>query len=84
MGQVISLDDHRAARRPARSPISRLERSVRRLEVRVGRTAGRMSATVERELLLIVGAVSAGRTEEAATRAERLAGLLEHPAASWS
>ena len=84
MGELISLDDHRAAGASGRSPIARLERSVRRLEARVGRTAGRMSATVERELLLIVGAVSAGRTEEAASRAERLAGLLEHPAASWS
>jgi hypothetical protein len=84
MGQVISLAERRAARTPAPTALSRLERSVGRLDARVGRTAGRMTATVERELLLIVRAVSSGRTEEAATRAERLAGLLEHPAASWS
>jgi hypothetical protein len=34
---------------------------------------------VESELLAITGAVTAGRVEDAATRAERLAERLEHP-----
>jgi hypothetical protein len=84
MGQLVSLEQYRAARTPGLAAWSRLERSVGRLEASVRRTAGRMGPTVERELLLIVRAVSAGRTGEAANRAERLAGLLEHPATAGS
>jgi hypothetical protein len=62
--------------------LARLERSIQRLEASVRRTPGRLSPSVERELLMIVRAVSGGRTREAADRAERLAGLLGHPAAS--
>jgi hypothetical protein len=84
MGQLVSLDDYRTARTPGLAALTRLERSIGRLEGSVRRTAGRMGPTVERELLLIVRAVSSGRAQEAARRAERLAGLLEHPVASPS
>jgi hypothetical protein len=84
MGQLVSLEDYRAAKTPGLAAITRLERSIGRLEGSVRRTAGRMGPTVERELLLIVRAVSSGRAQEAARRAERLAGLLEHPVASPS
>ena len=82
MGQVVSLDDFRSAQRQGLAALTRLERSIGRLEGSVRRTAGRMGPTVERELIQIVRAVSSGRPQEAARRAERLAGLLEHPAAS--
>jgi hypothetical protein len=39
-----------------------------------------MSPTVEKELRAIAVAVNAGRPRQAARRAERLAGLLQHPA----
>jgi hypothetical protein len=81
MGQVVSLEQHRMRRHPGMAQLSRLERSVGRLEASVRGTAGRITPAVERELLKIVRAVSAGRTTEAADRAERLAGLLGHPAA---
>ena len=42
----------------------------------------RLSPTIQRELVAIARAVSAGRPARAAERAERLAGILEHPAAS--
>lgn len=84
MGQLVSLEDYRTARTPGLGALARLERSIGRLEGSVRRTAGRMTPTVERELLLIVRAVSSGRPQEAARRAERLAGLLEHPVASPS
>jgi uncharacterized protein YoxC len=80
VGQLVSLEEYRSGKIRGLSAISRLERSVGRLEASVRRTAGRMTPTVERELLLIVRAVSSGRAQEAARRAERLAGLLEHPA----
>jgi len=38
--------------------------------------------TIQRELVAIARAVSAGRPARAAERAERLAGILEHPVAS--
>jgi hypothetical protein len=84
MGQLVSLEDYRAGRTPGLAALTRLERSIGRLEGSVRRTAGRMAPTVERELLLIVRAVSSGKAQEAARRAERLAGLLEHPVASSS
>ena len=84
VGQLVSLEEYRSARSPGLTALSRLERSIARLEGSVRRTAGRMAPTVERELILIVRAVSSGRAQEAARRAERLAGLLEHPVASPS
>ena len=84
MGQLVSLEDYRAGRTPGLAALTRLERSIGRLEGSVRRTAGRMAPTVERELLLIVRAVSSGKAQEAARRAERLAVLLEHPVASPS
>jgi hypothetical protein len=84
VGQLVSLEEYRSARTPRLAALSRLERSIGRLEGSVRRTAGRMAPTVERELILIVRAVSSGRAQEAARRAERLAGLLEHPVASPS
>ncbi|MEW6059018.1 MAG: hypothetical protein AB1551_02570 [Actinomycetota bacterium] len=95
MGSVIDLEGWRNRRElvvPPYPPAGRtgteapVERPVGRLEtavVRLGRlvTSGRyrIHPTVETELLAITGAVSAGRVEEAAERAERLAERLEHP-----
>jgi hypothetical protein len=84
MGRVVSLEEHRMRRHPALAQLSRLERSVGRLEASVQGPAGRITPVVEQELVRIVRAVSAGRTAEAADRAERLAGLLGHPAAARS
>jgi hypothetical protein len=61
------------------APISRLERAIGRLDPLVNRGTGRIGPRVETELLAITGAVTAGRVEDAATRAERLAERLEHP-----
>jgi len=80
MGNVISLDDYRARRDPA-TPVDRLELAVSRLDPLVRSSPDRIQAGVERELVLISRAVSAGRPVEAAERAERLADRLEHPAA---
>lgn len=82
MARIVSIDDYRERRRPGLAQLSRLERTVGRLEATVRRAPSRLSPAVERELLSIVRAVSAGRTREAADRAERLAGLLGHPAAA--
>jgi hypothetical protein len=84
MGQVIWLDQHRRRRLPSVTVLKRLDRAVGRLDTVVRRRPGRMAPTVERELLLIARAVSSGLPLEAADRAERLADLLEHPAASGS
>jgi hypothetical protein len=61
--------------------MARLDGAVARLEPLVRRSPGRLLLDVERELLAIADAVSAGRPREAADRAERLADRLEHPAA---
>jgi hypothetical protein len=82
--EVISLEEHRERRDPGILAMRRLERAVGRLDSVVQRRPGRMAPTVERELLLIARAVSSGLPREAADRAERLADLLEHPAASGS
>jgi hypothetical protein len=84
MAQVVSLDDFRDRRFPGLVAMRRLERAVGRLDTVVQRRPGRMAPTVERELLMIARAVSSGSPREAADRAERLADLLEHPAASGS
>jgi hypothetical protein len=84
MAQVVSLDEYRDRRFPGLVAMRRLERAVGRLDSVVQERPGRMAPTVERELLLIARAVSSGSPREAADRAERLADLLEHPAASGS
>ncbi|MGZ4151469.1 MAG: hypothetical protein ACXVP3_03395 [Actinomycetota bacterium] len=63
-------------------PVPRLDAAVARLEWLMRSGTGRISARVETELLAITGAVTAGRMNEAAQRAERLAERLEHPSSS--
>ena len=84
MGEIVLLAEYRDRRNPELTVMQRLERAVGRLDAVVQRRPGRMAPTVERELLLIARAVSSGLPLEAADRAERLADLLEHPAASGS
>lgn len=84
MGQIVVLAEYREGRDPERTVMRRLEHAVGRLDSVVQRRPGRMAPTVERELLLIARSVSSGLPLEAADRAERLADLLEHPAASGS
>ncbi|MGH2681465.1 MAG: hypothetical protein ACRDG8_13490 [Actinomycetota bacterium] len=84
MGEIVSLAEYRGRRNPGLAVMQRLERAVGRLDTVVRRRAGRMAPTVERELLLIARSVSSGMPRDAADRAERLADLLEHPAASGS
>jgi hypothetical protein len=84
MGEVVSLQDYRDREVPQVTAMRRLESAVGRLDLVVQRRPGRMAPTVERELLIIVRAFSSGMTKEAPDRAERLADLLEHPAASGS
>ena len=82
--EIVSIEEYRDRRFPGIVAMQRLERAVGRLDVVVQRRPGRMAPTVERELLIIARAVSSGMPREAADRAERLADLLEHPAASGS
>ena len=84
MGEIVVLAEYRDRRNPELTVMQRLEQAVGRLDAVVRRRPGRMAPTVERELLLIARAVSSGMPLEAADRAERLADLLEHPAASGS
>lgn len=90
MGRILDLEAWRREHRlvahevpdeVAQQPLRRLERAIRRLDDLVARGTGRISSRVERELVQIMGAVTAGRPEEAAERAERLAERLEHPSA---
>ncbi|MGH2631584.1 MAG: hypothetical protein ACRDHI_13650 [Actinomycetota bacterium] len=82
MAQVISLDDFRARRTgPLAHAVQRLDRAVGRLDPLVRDRTGRLVPSVERELALIARDVGAGNPLQAAIRAERLADLLEHPAA---
>jgi len=74
---VLGLGRHGRDRPPA--PLARLERAIGRLDPLVNGGTGRIGFRVETELLAITGAVTAGRVEDAATRAERLAERLEHP-----
>jgi hypothetical protein len=73
-------EDGRQDGRDERVP--RLDVAVARLERLMRAGTGRISARVETELLAITGAVTAGRMDEAARRAERLAERLEHPSSS--
>ena len=84
MGEIVLLAEYRDRRNPELTVMQRLDRAVERLDAIVRRRPGRMAPTVERELLLIARAVSSGMPLDAADRAERLADLLEHPAASGS
>lgn len=87
MGDVISLDAHRARRErrtgsDVRSgALARLDAATNALD-RLVRRGHRLSPHVSAELLMIARAVDAGSHREAAERAERLLGLLEHPLAS--
>lgn len=82
MGDVISLQAERSRRRPGEAAVGRLDAAVTELDGLVRRGGNKTSLTVERELLAIAAAVRRGRAAEAADRAERLVGLLTHPAAS--
>jgi hypothetical protein len=82
MGEVISLADYREDPAQPRQLLSRLDAAVSRLDPLVRARASALSPTIERELRAIAVAVNAGRPRQAARRAERLAGLLQHPASS--
>jgi hypothetical protein len=81
MAQVISLDDYRARRSPLALAMARLDGAISRLDPLIRGRDGRLTPAVERELTAIAQTVSAGHPRDAAERAERLADLLEHPAA---
>ena len=80
MGDVISLQTYRDDVVAPREMLSRLDDAVAKLDPLVRAQASGLSPTVERELRAIASAVNAGRPRQAARRAERLAGLLQHPA----
>jgi len=80
MGDVISLQTYRDDVVAPRQMLSRLDDAVAKLDPLVRAHASAISPTVERELRAIAIAVNAGRPRQAARRAERLAGLLQHPA----
>jgi hypothetical protein len=82
MGDVVSIAEHRDRRDQQAVAFGRLDRAVQRLDPLVRERVDRLSPTIRRELIAIARAVSAGSPSWAAERAERLAGLLEHPAAS--
>jgi hypothetical protein len=82
MAQVISLETYLERKHPFRAAVTRLDAAVVRLDRLVRARTERLTPTIERELLHISRAVSAGLPWEAADRAERLAGILEHPLAS--
>jgi hypothetical protein len=83
MAQVISLEEYRQRRRhPAVIAVQRLDRAVARLDPLVRDRTGRLGPSIELELAQIAHAVSAGQAGDAAEKAERLADLLEHPAAN--
>ena len=81
MAQVISLDTYRERRNPLAAAMARLDGAIGRLDPLVHRRRGSIRPRVERELAAIAREVGLGRPQEAADRAERLADLLEHPAA---
>ena len=82
MGEVISLAEYRAEVAQPRELMHRLDEAVNKLDPLVRARATSVSPTVEKELRAIAIAVNAGRPRQAARRAERLAGLLQHPASS--
>jgi len=82
MGEVIRLDEYRAARHAGRADrMEQLDDAIARLDPLVRRASGRLRGSVERELARIARAVTAGRPDRAIVLAERLADRLEHPAA---
>ena len=80
MGEVVSLENYRDDVVAPREMLSRLDDAVAKLDPLVRAHASAISPTVERELRAIAIAVNAGRPRQAARRAARLAGLLQHPA----
>lgn len=80
MGEIISIDDYRDGVARPRELIARLDDAVSKLDPLIRARATSLPPTVERELQAIAIAVNAGRPRQAARRAERLAGLLQHPA----
>ena len=82
MGTVTSLDEHRLLRLGPQEAVGRLERAVQRLDPAIRRSGSALTPTLERELVGIARAVTRGSHVEAAARAERLLGLLAHPAMS--
>lgn len=80
MGDVVSLENYRDDVVTPREMLNRLDDAVAKLDPLVRARASAISPTVERELRAIAIAVNAGRPRQAARRAERLAGLLQHPA----
>ena len=84
MGQVISLEAYRDDVVQPAELMHRLDEAVNKLDplvrARATSVSPTVSPTVERELRAIAIAVNAGRPRQAARRAERLAGLLQHPA----
>jgi hypothetical protein len=82
MGQVISLEAYRDDAVQPAELLHRLDEAVSKLDPLVRARGSSVSPTVERELRAIAIAVNAGRPRQAARRAERLAGLLQHPASS--
>jgi hypothetical protein len=80
MGEVVSLENYRDDVVAPREMLSRLDDAVAKLDPLVRAHASAISPTVERELRAIAIAVNAGRPRQAARRAERLAGRLQHPA----
>jgi hypothetical protein len=82
MGRVISIDGwleaHGKGRpAPANGDVARLERAVARLDPLLAPTRRqRPGIDLETELLAVSGAVSLGRYDDAAERAERLANRL--------
>lgn len=79
--QVISLTEYRDRRNREAASLERLDLAVGRLDPLVSGQHQHLTPSVELELTRIAAAVSAGQAHEAADRAERLADLLEHPAA---
>jgi hypothetical protein len=80
IGQVISLEAYRDDTVPRGELLHRLDEAVSKLDPIVRARASSLPPTVERELQAIAIAVNAGRPRQATRRAERLAGLLQHPA----
>jgi hypothetical protein len=69
------------ARANVPSTADRLQEIVERLDPLVRFGSGKLAKGVETELLAIIGAVQAGRLDQALGRAERLATRLQHPSA---
>jgi hypothetical protein len=79
MGELISLEAYKAAKRPVPA-MQRLEAAVGRLEPLIRSGSAKLTPSMEHELEAIAKEVAFGYPRQAAVRAERLADLLEHPA----